>query len=110
MSEGIDTTDLPIEENPARRDAAVREKSAVVTHLPSELTVAATDRCNLRCVMCGTHHRQDGDNNAERMDFPKHLVGKLTSMTAGAERIQVHGGGGEPMMSRTFWAWVALFA
>jgi MoaA/NifB/PqqE/SkfB family radical SAM enzyme len=28
-------------------------------------------------------------------------------MTAGAERIQLHGGGGEPMMSRSFWNWVS---
>lgn len=103
-------TVLTLEENRARRDAAIRDKRSVATHLPSELTVAATDRCNLRCVMCGTHHPQEGARNAGCSDFPAHLIRKLEGMTAGAERIQVHGGGGEPMMSRTFWDWVALFA
>lgn len=60
--------------------------------------------------MCGTHHQREGDNNAERTDFRNELISKLDGMTAGAERIQVHGGGGEPMISRSFWSWVALFA
>jgi hypothetical protein len=49
-----------MQDNRAKRDAAIAARSAIVDHLPSEMTVAATDRCNLRCVMCGTHHRQEG--------------------------------------------------
>jgi MoaA/NifB/PqqE/SkfB family radical SAM enzyme len=96
--------------NRTRQAAAIREKVVVVDHLPTELTVAATDRCNLRCVMCGTHHPQEGDNNAGWADFPTDLVSKIEGMTGGAERIQLHGGGGEPMMSRSFWPWVSLFS
>ena len=105
--------DIPVSElslNRARREAAVQTQPEVVDHLPSELTIAATDRCNLRCVMCGTHHPQQGDNNADKFDFPLELVDKIEGMTAGAERIQLHGGGGEPMMSKSFWKWVSLFS
>jgi radical SAM protein with 4Fe4S-binding SPASM domain len=96
--------------NQAMRDAAVRDRTVLVQHLPSEMTIAATDRCNLRCVTCGTHHRQEGDNNAGLDDFPPDLVAQLDGMTSGAERIQVHGGGGEPLMSKSFWQWVELFS
>lgn len=96
--------------NRAKRDRACREKPPVADYLPTELTIAATDRCNLRCVMCGTHHAQNGDNNVGKFDFPKELIGKFAGATAGAERIQLHGGGGEPMMSRSFWKWISLFS
>lgn len=96
--------------NRERRDLAIAEREEVVSHLPTELTLAATDRCNLRCVTCGTHHRQEGPNNAGLYDFPASDVEKLLGMTEGAERIQVHGGGGEPLMSRSFWEWVTLFS
>ena len=31
-------------------------------------------------------------------------------MTAGANRVQLNGGGGEPMMSQSFWPWVSFFS
>jgi radical SAM protein with 4Fe4S-binding SPASM domain len=78
--------------------------------LPTELSIASTDRCNLRCVMCGTHHPQTGDNNAGRDDLNGALVEKIEPLALGAESIQLHGGGGEPLFNPEFWKLVAGFS
>ena len=96
--------------NRARRDCADIEMPTTVRHLPTELSIAATDRCNLRCVMCGSHHAQTGDNNAGKEEFGGALIGKIEPLAAGANSVQLHGGGGEPLFNPQFWQLAAGFS
>ena len=99
-----------IEANRARRDQADIELPTTVRHLPTELSVASTDRCNLRCVMCGAHHAQTGDNNAGREDLSGSLMRKIGVLAAGADQVQLHGGAGEPLFNPQFWQMVGEFS
>lgn len=96
--------------NRARRDCADVELPTMVRHLPTELSIAATDRCNLRCVMCGSHHAQKGDNNAGKDEFSGSLIRKVEPLAAGADSVQLHGGGGEPLFNPQFWQLAAGFS
>src|SRR5215469_1775977 len=96
--------------NRARRDCADVELPTMVRHLPTELSIAATDRCNLRCVMCGSHHAQTGDNNAGKDEFSSELIRKVEPLAAGADSVQLHGGGGEPLFNPQFWQLAAGFS
>lgn len=96
--------------NRARRDCADMELPTTVRHLPVELSIAATDKCNLRCVMCGSHHAQKGDNNAGKEEFSGSLIRKVEPLAAAADSVQLHGGGGEPLFNPQFWQLAAGFS
>ncbi|WP_160297927.1 radical SAM/SPASM domain-containing protein, partial [Rhodopseudomonas palustris] len=91
-----------------KREVGLRELPLVADYTPSEMTIAVTDKCNLRCVTCYAHHGQEGDNNAGLEDFPPELIPKIRDAAMGAARIQIHGGAGEPLMARKFWDWFTL--
>lgn len=91
-------------------EQAMRELPSTARHLPVTFSIASSDRCNLRCVMCGTHHSQTGDNNAGREDMKDALVKKIEPVAGGAMFIQLHGGAGEPLFNRDFWKLAGLFS
>lgn len=91
-------------------EKALRELPSTARHHPDTFTIASSDRCNLRCVMCGTHHSQTADNNAGREDLKDALVRKIEPVAGGAMKIQLHGGAGEPLFNRNFWKLAGLFS
>ncbi|MGP9813728.1 radical SAM protein [Rhodopseudomonas sp. NSM] len=94
--------------NRYKREVGLHELPLIADYTPSELTIAVSDKCNLRCVTCFAHHRQEGDNNANYDDFPPELIPRIKDAAMGASRIQIHGGAGEPLMARKFWDWFTL--
>lgn len=94
--------------NRYKRELGLRELPLTADYTPSELTIAVSDKCNLRCVTCFAHHNQEGDNNANYEDFPPEWIPKIKDAALGAARIQIHGGAGEPLMARKFWDWFTL--
>ena len=94
--------------NYLRRESGLRELPLVADYTPSELSIAVSDKCNLRCVTCFAHHRQEGDNNANLDDFPVEMIPSIKDAAMGAARIQIHSGAGEPLLARNFWDWFAL--
>lgn len=94
----------------ARRDRAIADLPAAVESPPRVLSIAASDQCNLRCVMCGTHHSQDGDNNAGRDHLGPGLIDKIRPLAGSAEFVQLHGGAGEPLFNPEFWRLADAFS
>lgn len=92
----------------ARCGSAIASKGLIVDCLPTKLMVSVPARCNLNCVMCGWHHNREKDNIKVHDDLAVEMIPGLFGMTEQAKHIAIVGGG-EPMMSKSFWKWIALF-
>lgn len=64
---------------------------------PKIVSITATSRCNLRCVMC-----DHGVRRVEKQDFDPSLIDKIGEFYAQADVVDLTGLG-EPMLSDFFW-------
>ncbi|TGD96912.1 radical SAM protein [Methylobacterium nonmethylotrophicum] len=74
-----------------------------VSATPQFVSITITSRCNLRCVMC--YH---ATGRVEKKDFSADMLGKLSGFISDAKLIELTGLG-EPMLSDTFWDFLAEF-
>ncbi len=86
-------TDSAVDMNFYAAQNAILAKPGVAPNGPLIISMGVTDRCNLRCVICLTHHHQTGDNNAGLIDLGDNAREKFFPLAYKAQRVGLSGYG-----------------
>jgi MoaA/NifB/PqqE/SkfB family radical SAM enzyme len=88
----------PVILNFKKTQNAINTRPELCDNTPLVYMIGVTDRCNLRCVICLKHHKQQGDNNEGLIDIPDDSLEKMMPLAYTAQMVLLLGYG-EPLLN-----------
>jgi MoaA/NifB/PqqE/SkfB family radical SAM enzyme len=84
-------------ENQFLIDSEIQKKKAKIRSYPAWMVLGLTNRCNLKCVMCGLNTETP---DTEKIDMPVHRLNKVRKVYPYLTDVSLSGG--EPLMHKGF--------